>query len=59
MSKTQCENASTYAHQEELPSLPVPSLEETLGKFVASVKPFLSDEVVWGCGRGWGTALAR
>jgi hypothetical protein len=28
-----------------LPSLPVPPLEDTLSKFVQSVKPFLSDEV--------------
>lgn len=36
---------SLYAHQGELPSLPVPPLEDTLAKFLKSARPFLSAEV--------------
>lgn len=35
---------ATFAHQDDLPSLPVPSLDDTLAKFVQSVKPFLTEE---------------
>ncbi|KAM5236783.1 peroxisomal carnitine O-octanoyltransferase [Ctenodactylus gundi] len=34
----------TFQYQDSLPSLPVPSLEETLKKYLESVKPFASEE---------------
>lgn len=34
----------TYAHQDDLPSLPLPSLEDTLAKLLRSTKPFLTAE---------------
>jgi hypothetical protein len=33
----------TYAHQDALPSLPVPPLEQTLRKYLLTVRPLLSD----------------
>uniref|UniRef100_H3AFT6 Peroxisomal carnitine O-octanoyltransferase n=2 Tax=Latimeria chalumnae TaxID=7897 RepID=H3AFT6_LATCH len=33
----------TFQHQNSLPSLPVPSLDESLKKYLDAVKPFLSD----------------
>lgn len=33
-----------YAHQDSLPSLPVPSLDETLPKFLSTVKPLVTPE---------------
>jgi len=33
-----------FSHQKDLPSLPVPALDDTLSKFIQSVKPFLNDE---------------
>jgi hypothetical protein len=35
-----CAAAPTYAYQDKLPSLPVPSLEETLAKYLRSLQPF-------------------
>ncbi|CUS24114.1 LAQU0S14e00430g1_1 [Lachancea quebecensis] len=34
---------TTFSHQDQLPSLPVPVLEETLTKYLESVKPFCRD----------------
>jgi hypothetical protein len=34
-----------YAHQDDLPPLPVPTLEETLPKFLSTVKPLVTPEV--------------
>ncbi|KFO74815.1 Peroxisomal carnitine O-octanoyltransferase [Cuculus canorus] len=34
----------TFQYQDSLPSLPVPSLEESLSKYLDSVKPFLNQE---------------
>lgn len=34
----------TFQYQDSLPSLPVPSLEESLNKYLASVKPFANEE---------------
>ncbi|XP_020033970.2 peroxisomal carnitine O-octanoyltransferase isoform X1 [Castor canadensis] len=34
----------TFQYQDSLPSLPVPSLEESLKKYLESVKPFANDE---------------
>lgn len=34
----------TFQYQDTLPPLPVPSLEESLQKYLLSVKPFLNDE---------------
>ncbi|DAZ94644.1 TPA: hypothetical protein N0F65_010731, partial [Lagenidium giganteum] len=33
-----------YQHQDDLPRLPVPALEDTLAKYLVSVRPFLSNE---------------
>jgi hypothetical protein len=34
-----------YAHQDELPSLPVPSLNDTLAKYLRSVRPHATPAV--------------
>ncbi|CAM9324436.1 peroxisomal carnitine O-octanoyltransferase isoform X1 [Lampetra fluviatilis] len=34
----------TFEHQDSLPALPVPSLDETLTKYLDSVRPFATDE---------------
>ena len=34
----------TFQYQDSLPSLPVPSLEESLKKYLESVKPFANEE---------------
>ena len=36
--------AMTYSYQGALPSLPVPNLQSTVTKYIASVKPLLSEE---------------
>ena len=38
------DNNSTYAHQEQLPSLPLPELQDTLDRYLERVRPFLSEE---------------
>ncbi|PVD30992.1 hypothetical protein C0Q70_10268 [Pomacea canaliculata] len=37
-------NEKTFQYQNELPSLPVPPLEQTIRKYLDSVKPFLTNE---------------
>ena len=39
--KTQ-DQPSTFDHDEGLPKLPIPTLDETLDKYLASVEPFLT-----------------
>ena len=38
------ETVTTYGHQDDLQSLPVPDLEDTLKKYLVTVKPFLTPE---------------
>lgn len=33
-----------YRHQDSLPSLPVPKLDDTMAKYLKSVRPLASDE---------------
>ncbi|TMW67940.1 hypothetical protein Poli38472_007612 [Pythium oligandrum] len=44
MTKTKKETPKTFAHQAALPHFPVPSVEETLERYVESVKPFLTKD---------------
>jgi hypothetical protein len=43
----------TYAGQEQLKSLPIPDLDETCGRYLQSVKPFLVSYHSEGCPLTW------
>uniref|UniRef100_A0AAA9SDI4 Peroxisomal carnitine O-octanoyltransferase n=1 Tax=Bos taurus TaxID=9913 RepID=A0AAA9SDI4_BOVIN len=56
----------TFQYQDSLPSLPVPSLEESLKKYLESVKPFANEEeyknteaIVWKFQNGIGEKLQQ
>ncbi|XP_064614131.1 peroxisomal carnitine O-octanoyltransferase-like [Liolophura sinensis] len=38
------ESDSTFAHQESLPSLPIPPLDQTLSKYLDSIRPHVTNE---------------
>ena len=38
------ENVKTFAYQNSLPKLPIPSLEETTSKYLRSLRPLLSEK---------------
>jgi Choline/Carnitine o-acyltransferase. len=38
------ESVRTFEHDDSLPSLPVPSLQHTLERYLDSVKPFVTEE---------------
>ena len=36
--------SSTFQHDSNLPKLPIPDLEQTITKYLKSIKPFVSDQ---------------
>lgn len=44
MSSTKKSHPPTYSAQDDLPPLPVPDLDQTLQKYLTSIKPFVNEE---------------